>query len=242
MVSSFSFLKKFRIAIYADGADFKSIVNLNKKNYIKGFTTNPTLMRKSGVLNYKNFCINLVKKIKKKPISFEVFSDSPEEIKLQVKKISNFGKNVYVKIPIQNTKGVDMSELIIDLNKQNIKINVTAVFTFDQVKKLIEKISNNTEIIISVFAGRIADTGVDPEITVKKIIQYSKIKKNIKILWASSREIFNLYQAANCGCHIITLSEDLIQKLIYFKKDLKIFSKETALMFYNDAKKSGFQI
>jgi transaldolase len=242
MVSRFSFLKKFRIAIYADGADFKSIINLNKKNYIKGFTTNPTLMRKCGVLNYKDFCIKIVKKIKIKPISFEVFSDSPKEIKLQAKKISSFSKNVYVKIPIQNTKGKDMSELILDLNKQKIKINVTAVFTYSQVKKLIEKINGNTEIIISVFAGRIADTGVDPEVIIKKIIQHSKVKKNIKILWASSREIFNLYQAANCGCHIITLSEDLIQKLIYFRKDLKKFSKETVLMFYNDAKKSGFQI
>ena len=235
-------MKKLRTVIYADGADFRSILNLNKKNLIKGFTTNPTLMRKSGIKNYKNFCLKVLKSVKKKPISFEIFSDVLKEIKSQAYKISNWGKNVFVKIPIQNTKGKDLSDLIIKLNHENIKINVTAVFTFNQVKKIINKVNNRTDIIISVFAGRIADTGLDPENIVKKIVKYSKSKKNIKILWASPREIFNFYQANRCGCHIITLTEDFIEKLNFYKKNLIEFSRDTSLMFYNDAKKANYKL
>jgi transaldolase len=233
---------KIRTKIYADGANLKSILNLNKRNFIKGFTTNPSLMKKSGIKNYKKFCLKVIKNIKKKPVSFEVFSDVVNEIKSQSHKISNFGNNVFVKIPIQNTKGQDLTDLILDLNSQKIKINVTAVFTFNQVRKLISMIKGNTEIIISIFAGRIADTGVDPEPIIKKIVTFCKSKKNIRILWASPREIFNLYQADRCGCHIITLGDDLIDRLKFYKKNLELFSKETSLMFFNDAKKAGYKL
>ena len=228
--------------IYADGADIKNILVLNKKKFIKGFTTNPSLMKKSGVRDYKEFCHKILRVIKKKPVSFEIFSDNCEEIKNQARIISSWGKNVFVKIPIQNTKGNDMAKLIIDLNFEKIKINVTAVFTFKQVKKIIDNVNNKSEVIISVFAGRIADTGIDPEVVVKKIVKYSQSKKNIKILWASPREIFNLYQADRCGCHLITLSDELIQKLKFYNKNLESFSRETSLMFFNDANSAGYKL
>ena len=151
-------MRNFKTKIYADGADIKDILTLNKKNFIKGFTTNPSLMRKSGVKNYIEFCLKILKQIKKKPISFEVFSDTSEEMKNQARTISSWGKNVFVKVPIQNTKGKDMTDLIIDLSFERIKINITAVFTFKQVKRIINNVNSNTDIIISVFAGRIADS------------------------------------------------------------------------------------
>ena len=228
--------------IYADGADIKDILALNKKKFIKGFTTNPSLMRKSGVRDYVDFCQKILRTIKKKSVSFEVFSDASEEIKNQARIISSWGKNVFVKIPIQNSKGRDMTNLIIDLSSEKIKINVTAVFTFKQVKRIIDIVNNSTEVIISVFAGRIADTGVDPEIVVKKIVKYAQFKKNIKILWASPREIFNLYQADRCGCHLITLSDELIKKLKFYNKNLESFSRETSLMFFNDANSAGYKL
>ena len=235
-------MRNFKTKIYADGADIKDILTLNKKNFIKGFTTNPSLMKKSGVKNYIEFCLKILKEIKKKPVSFEVFSDTSEEMRNQAHTISNWGKNVFVKVPIQNTKGKDMTDLIIDLNFERIKINVTAVFTFKQVKRIIDNVNNDTDIIISVFAGRIADTGVDPEVTVKEIVKYAKSKKNIKILWASPREIFNLYQANRCGCHLITLSDELIKKLKFYNKNLESFSRETSLMFFNDAKRANYKL
>jgi len=235
-------MKKIKTQIYADGADYDSIIDLNKKKIIKGFTTNPSLMKKSGVKNYKQFCIKVLKKIKNKPISFEVFSDTNKKIIAQSNIISSWGKNVFVKIPIQNSNGKDLSDLILGLNSRGIKINVTAIFTFEQVKKIINKVDRKSEVILSVFAGRIADTGEDPEPIVKKIANYSKSKKNIKILWASSREIFNYYQANRCNCHIITLGKDLINKLKYKNKNLKLFSKETSQMFIQDAKKAGYNL
>jgi transaldolase len=228
--------------IYADGAEIKDILSLNKKKFIKGFTTNPSLMRKSGVKDYVVFCQKILRAIKKKPVSFEVFSDNTEKIKDQARKISSWGRNVFVKIPIQNTKGKDMTNLIIDLSFEKIKINVTAVFTFSQVKKIIDNVNNDSEVIISVFAGRIADTGIDPEVIVAKIVKYSQFKKNIKILWASPREIFNLYQAHRCGCHLITLSGELIKKLKFYNKNLESFSRETSLMFFNDARSAGYKL
>jgi transaldolase len=228
--------------IYADGADIKDILALNKKKIIKGFTTNPSLMKKSGVKDYVTFCQKILKTIKKKPVSFEVFSDAPQEIKNQARIISSWGRNVFVKIPILNTKGKDMTNLIIDLSFEKIKINVTAVFTFKQVKKIIDNINNNSDVIISVFAGRIADTGIDPEVIVARIVKYAQFKKNIKILWASPREIFNLYQADRCGCHLITLSDELIKKLKFYNKNLESFSRETSLMFFNDASSAGYKL
>lgn len=234
--------KKFKIKIYADGANINSILKYNKNNIIDGFTTNPSLMRSSGVNNYEKFCKSLLKKIKKKPISFEVFSDNLAEMKLQAMKISSWGKNIYVKIPIINSQNINTTKIIKELSYLGININVTAIFSFNQVKKLIMNFKPKSNIILSVFAGRIADTGVDPENITKKIFKNIKYKKKISILWASSREIFNLHQAIRGKCNIITLNEDLISKLGLYKKNLQDYSKETVSQFNNDAIKSKYQI
>lgn len=233
---------KFKIKIYADGADMNSIIKLNKSKLINGFTTNPSLMRKSGVKNYKNFCKLLLKKVKKKPISFEVFSDELSLMKSQALEIASWGKNVFVKIPIINSKNINTSELIKELSNEGINVNVTAIFSFNQIKKLIYNYKPKSKVILSVFAGRIADTGVDPENIIKKINSSIKYKKNVSVLWASSREIFNLHQAQRSNCKIITLGHDLISKLKYHNKNLEEFSRETVIQFNLDAKKSKFKL
>lgn len=235
-------MKKFNIEYYADGANIKDIIVGNKNNKIKGFTTNPSLMKSSGVKNYKKFAKQILKIVKKKPVSFEIFADEVKEIESQARIIASWGKNVFVKIPIINTKGISNAKLIGKLNKENIKLNVTAVFTPSQSKEVIKYIGKKTEIIISVFAGRIADSGKDPVIELNKHIKLSKNYKNIKILWASVREPFNLIQAQKIGCHIITVPEEILKKTKNFNKNLFQYSKETVKMFYNDAKKSGFSL
>ena len=193
--------------------------------------------------NYKcSYCWPYARSDKVDHQSLEVYQSTVDEIKKQANYITCWGKNVFVKIPILNSKGLDLTNLILELNNKGIKINVTAIFALSQIKKLINKINNKTNIILSIFAGRIADTGRDPEIVIKDIIKYSSKKKNIRILWASPREIFNIYQANRSNCHIITLSDDLIKKLSFYNKNLNEFSKETSLMFYNDAKIAGFKL
>jgi transaldolase len=231
-----------KIEIYADGADIQSFLNLNSQKFIKGFTTNPSLMKKAGVQNYTEFAKDLLSKIKDKPISFEVFADDLENMELQAKKISSWGRNVFVKIPITNTKGESTKLLIKNLNKQNIACNVTAIFTLDQVKAIIDIVDNSTPLILSIFAGRIADCGIDPLNIVKKAIDLAKPKKNIKILWASTRELFNIFQANEINCHIITVPNDMLKKIKYLGKDQIAFSLETVINFYNDAKAAGFKI
>ena len=233
---------KFKIHIYADGADIKSILNLNNKKFISGFTTNPSLMRKSGVKNYKKFCKELLKKVKTKPISFEVFSDEINEMKAQALEIASWGKNVFVKIPIINSKNINTTNLIKELSLEGINVNVTAIFSLKQIEKLIKNFNPKSKIILSVFAGRIADTGVDPENIIKNIYSKIKYKNKMSILWASSREIFNLQQAHRCKCSIITLGHELISKLKYNKKNLNEYSRETVIQFNNDAKKSKFRL
>lgn len=218
------------------------MLKLNKSNLVSGFTTNPSLMHSAGVKNYENFCKILLNKIKKKPISFEVFSDELAEMKKQAIKIAGWGNNIYVKIPIINSKNINTTKIIKELSNLKINVNVTAIFSFRQIKKLITNFNPKSKIILSVFAGRIADTGVDPEILIKKIYKNIKNKNNIKILWASSREIFNLQQAKRSGCKIITLSNELLTKLKLNNKNLEEYSKETVKQFNDDAKKSGFQI
>jgi len=234
-------MKLKRIKIYADGADYSDFVNLNKSKIIKGFTTNPSLMRKSGVKNYEKFAKKLIKVIKK-PISFEVFSDELDEMYIQAKKISSWGNNVYVKIPIVNSKGVSTIRLIKKLNLEKIKLNITAVFTFNQVNKIINILNYQTPSIISIFAGRIADTGIDPINILKRSIKLKKNNKNIKILWASTREVLNIYQAENINCDIITVPIGIIKKLNLYKKNLKKYSIETAKDFYLDGLKSKYKI
>ncbi len=227
------------IEIYADGADLEFIKNTNFE--FSGYTTNPTLMNKSGIKDYKEFAINFIKVIKNKPVSFEVFADELSEIKKQAEIISSWHPNIYVKIPITNSKKESTIDIIKELNANEIKCNVTAIFTLDQIKSL-KSINNKTECILSIFAGRIADTGVDPEPIMSNIVDYFKKNKNIKILWASPREILNIFQAINSNCHIITIAKDIINKLDSIDKNLEDFSLETVNMFYNDAIKAGYKI
>jgi len=230
------------VMIYADGADYDSILNLNNNIMIDGFTTNPTLMRQAGIKDYESFAKKVLKVIKDKPISFEVFADEFDEMYRQAIKIASWGNNVNVKIPITNTIGKSSRKLIADLSKQKIKCNVTAIFTIEQVEDIIENIDKSADIILSIFAGRIADTGIDPIPLIKKAIEKTKQYPNIKILWASTREALNIIHARHSGCHIITVTPDIIKKIENFNKDLTSFSIETVKMFYNDAKKSGYLI
>lgn len=233
---------KFNISIYADGADLSEMVKLSKINFIDGLTTNPSLMRAAGVKDYKNFAKDILKKIKTKPISFEVFSDDLLEMEKQALKISKWGKNINVKIPITNSKGVKTKSLIQKLSRSGIICNVTAIFTLNQIKDLMNNMDKNSNIILSIFAGRVADSGRDPEILMTECSKYLKKFKNAKLLWASTREIFNIYQAARSGCHIITVPDNLLSKLNLINKNLNLFSKETVQMFYKDALKSKFKI
>ena len=229
-----------KIEIYSDGADIKTIKKYNSKNFIKGFTTNPTLMKLSGIKEYSKFANQCLKICKKKPISFEVVTDSLNEMFSQAKIISSWGDNVFVKIPIVNSKGVSTISVIKKLIKNNIKLNVTAVFTSTQVSNLKKIIDKDTNIIISIFAGRIADTGIDPINIVKNSVKLFNKNKHVKILWASPREILNLVHANNSGCHIITLTDTLLKKMELFGKSHHKYSVETSKMFYSDSKSISF--
>jgi transaldolase len=231
-----------KISLYADGAALQQILSYNKLKYIKGFTTNPSLMRKSGVRNYKSFAKSLLKKIKKKPISFEVFSDDFQGMYNEALKISSWGKNVYVKIPIQNSKGKLTVSLIKKLQEKKIKLNITAIFTIKQIKSLINIINEESDIILSIFAGRIADTGVDPALLIKKTISITKKFKNLRILWASTREVLNIFQAEDLGCHIITIPFDILKKLKFVGMCHNKLSLDTVKSFYQDARASKFKI
>ena len=235
-------INNFKIKLFADGANIEDIKTLNNNPLIKGFTTNPTLMKKSGITNYEKFSKEVIDIVNPKSISLEVFADDLDEMELQARKIAQWGKNVYVKIPIQNTKGISTSGLVSKLSNDGIKINVTAIFTLDQINDLFKKVDKNTQIIFSIFAGRIADAGVDPEDIMKKSVELCKAFKNIEILWASPREVFNIVQAEKCGVHILTATKDILDKTKSFGKDLNKFSLETVEMFYNDAIESQFRI
>ena len=235
-------MRNIKIKIFADGADFAGIVNFNKKNFIKGLTTNPTLMKKSGIKNYSKFAKKILKIVKKKPISFEVFSDDFEGMYAQAIKIASWGKNVYVKIPVTNTKGKGSYNLIKRLSEKNIKLNVTAIFTEDQIKKVINSLNPNAKSIISIFAGRIADTGRNPEFFVKKALSLLSNNKNCEVLWASTRELYNIVTADKIGCHIITVPNAILEKINLFEYDLTNYSLETVKEFYRDANKAGFKI
>ena len=235
-------IKKKKIKIYCDGADFKSMKYYYKKNYIDGFTTNPSLMNSSGISNYKIFAKKILKIIKNKSISLEVFSDDLLEMESQAFKIASWGSNIYVKIPITNTKGVSCLPLIKKLINNNIKVNITAVFTLKQVASIKKYVGKKSKVIISVFAGRIADTGVDPENIIKNSIKIYKKNKNVEILWASTREIINIFQAEKLGCQIITVPIGLLNKFKILGKNLNTYSLETIKGFYTDAKKANYKI
>ena len=234
-------MNKINIKIYADGANEIEMYKMNKNKNISGMTTNPTLMRKSGIKDYKKFSKKILKKITNKPISLEVFSDNFIEMEKQAHEISNWGKNVFVKIPITNSKGASSIKLIKKLSQKKIKLNVTAIMTEKQVKDLVS-IDFKNECILSVFAGRIADTGIDPKPLIKRIKRRIKNKKKIKLLWASCREIYNIFEAQNVGCDIITVPNNILNKLCLVGKNLNNYSIETVKDFYTDAKEAKFSI
>ena len=227
--------------IFCDIADINLIKKFNKKNIVRGFTTNPSLMRKAGAKDYEKYCKNILK-ITKKPISFEVFADDNKNIIKQALKIKNWGKQVYVKVPVTNSKGIFLGEVINQLNKKNIKLNITAVYTAKQTARILKKINKKTKVIISLFAGRMADTGKDPIPEFKKSIMIAKKYKNVEILWASVREPYNYIQAKQLKCHIITVPPQIIEKIEKFGKSFKELTVDTVKTFLIDSKKSKFKI
>ena len=229
--------------IYCDIADVDQIKKFTKNRLVKGFTTNPTLMRKAGAKNYEDYSKKILKFCKNKPISFEVFADDFSGMNSQGYKISQWGKNVYVKIPVVNSKGKFSGKVIKELNNKNIKLNITAIYSFSVIKKITNLINKKTKIIFSVFVGRAADNGFDPIPEIKKIINYTKKFKNIEILWASVREPYNYLQAQQIGCHVITVPPSIISKIGNFRKtSLNKLSKNTVKGFLIDAKKSNFKL
>jgi transaldolase len=228
--------------IFCDSADYKTIKFFNKKSIVDGFTTNPSLMRLSGAKNYEDYSLKILKICKKKPISFEVFADNKKEILNQAYKISRWGKNVYVKIPVLNSKGKFMGPVIKELSSKKIKLNITAVYSFEQVEKVLVNLDKKTKSIISIFAGRMADKGKDPLPIFKKSILKVNKYKNIEILWASTREAYNFSQAKKLGCHIVTMPPKIINQINSFGKSAKLLTLETVQGFLADSKKSKFKI
>ena len=227
--------------IYCDIADLNLIKKFNKKKIVKGFTTNPSLMRNAGAENYANYSKKILK-ITKKPVSCEVFADDIESMIHQGKKINNWGNNVYVKVPVTNSNGKFTGKVIKTLNKNKIKLNITAVYTANQTRKILRNIDKKTNVIISIFAGRMADAGRDPIPQFKKSLKASKKFKNVKILWASTREPYNYLQAKTLGCHIITVPPSIIEKIESFGKSYKKLTIDTVKGFLQDTKKSNFKI
>jgi len=228
--------------ILCDIAELDLIKKFNKKKIVKGFTTNPSLMRKAGAKDYKAYSKKILKICDNKPVSLEVFADEYYEVKKQALQINNWGKNVYVKIPIMNSKGVFMGRAIKELNEQKIKLNITAVYNSTQTKKILKLINKESKVIISIFAGRAADTGKDPIPEIKKSIFMAKKFKNVEILWASVREPYNYLQAKQLQCHIITIPPSIIEKIEQFGKTFEQLTKETVKTFLVDSKKSKFKI
>lgn len=233
-------VKDLKIKIFADGANVTEMKKVYSEGIVKGFTTNPTLMKKDGVTDYVAFAKDVLSEIKDMPISFEVFTDDFESMERQATEIGSWGENVYIKIPITNTKGETSYDLIKKLSDKGMKLNVTAMLTIEQVENVSKCINPDTPVIISLFAGRIADTGRDPVPYVMRSLEILKDNKNAELLWASSREVLNIIQAENCGCQIITVTNNLIQKLSMLDKDLKELSLDTVKMFYNDASSAGY--
>ena len=230
------------IKIFCDIADLKLIKKFNKKKIVKGFTTNPTLMRKAGAKSYETYSKQLLKACIKKPISLEVFADDFKSMVMQGIKINNWGKNVYVKVPVVNSRNKFTGKVIKELNSRKIKLNITAVYTAKQTKKILKTINKKTKVIISIFAGRAGDTGKDPVPELKKSIKLAKKYKNVEILWASVREPYNYIQAKQLGCHIITIPPSIIEKIQNFGKSFDQLTTETVKAFLIDSKKSKFKI
>jgi transaldolase len=235
-------MKNIKTKIFCDIAELKQIRKFNKKKIVKGFTTNPSLMKKAGAKNYKVYSKQILKICPKKPVSLEVFADNYRNMMSQALEINKWGRNVYVKIPVTNSKGVFMGKVIKELNNLNIKLNITAVYNFKQTEKILKLINKKSKVIISIFAGRAGDTGKDPLPEFKKSIYLAKKFKNVEILWASVREPYNYTQAKQLGCHIITIPPSTIEKIEKFGKSFDQLTQETVKAFYKDAKAASFKI
>jgi transaldolase len=235
-------LDQLKVKIFADGANLDGILELYQNPYITGFTTNPTLMRKSGISDYERFSRQVLEHIEDRPISLEVFSDEFKEMERQARKIASWGKNVYVKIPVTNTRHESAVDLVRRLASDGIQLNVTALMTLEQVSVISKALECHAPSYISVFAGRIADTGRDPMPLMKEAVEIMSLYGTQELIWASPRELLNIFHADEIGCHIITVTHDLLKKLSFVGKDLDEFSLDTVKMFYSDAQKAGFRL
>lgn len=233
---------ELKIKIFADGANVQEMITAYQSRSVSGFTTNPTLMRKAGITDYEKFCRQVLDQIQDLPLSLEVFSDDLSEMLRQAMKISSWGKNVYVKIPVTNTKGESTAPIVKHLSTEGIKLNVTAILTVDQVQVVADALSKTTPAIVSVFAGRIADTGCDPLPIMQTSLQILKNHPKAELLWASPREVLNIVQADEIGCAIITVTPELLKKMPMLGTNLTQLSLETVKMFYNDATSAGYQL
>ena len=230
------------VKLFADGADKAGILEMYRSPRIDGFTTNPTLMRKAGITDYVAFAKDLLREIPDKPISFEVFADEFDEMERQALEIAGWGKNVYVKIPVMNTKRQATYDLVQKLSQAGVQLNITAMMTLEQVNKVAESVQGGASCFVSVFAGRVADTGIDPVPMMREALELLKNAPNAELLWASPREVLNVYQAEAIGCHIITATNDILKKLELNGKNLDVYSQETVQMFFNDAQAAGFHL
>jgi transaldolase len=231
-----------KIAIFADGAEKAGMLEMYAKPYIKGFTTNPTLMRKAGISDYESFAREILQEIPDRPISFEVFADDFTEMARQARKIATWGKNIRVKIPITNTRQESSIPLVEGLTQEGIPLNVTAMFTLEQVQAVVEAVTGGAPTYVSVFAGRIADTGVDPVPLMAEAVRRLAAAPNTELIWASPRELLNIFQADAIGCQIITVTNDILQKLSLVGKNLGEYSLDTVKMFHNDGREAGFEL
>jgi transaldolase len=235
-------IEDLKVKIFADGADLQEMIGMSEKSYISGLTTNPTLMRKAGVLDYRKFARDVLAEIQSKPISFEVFSDDLTEMKNQALEIASWGENVYVKIPISNTLGFSTSDVVYELTTAGVKVNVTAIMTPKQVEEIATSLNPKIPSYISVFAGRIADTGRDPIPTLKRSLEILQSNPSAELIWASPRELLNVIQADQINCHVITATKDILAKLTLLGHNLEEYSLDTVKMFRNDALASAFSI
>ncbi len=233
-------ISKLKIHIYADGANPKQIQKFNKLKFVKGFTTNPSLMKNNKVNNYKTFAKQILKIVKSKSVSFEIFADDYVKILKQAIEIKSWGKNVYVKVPYYNSKGQKNIKLIKELSNKGVNLNITALFTYEQVKEVYKNLNKNSQTILSIFAGRVADTGKNPSVVIKKSIKLAKKTRKVKILWASCRELYSIFLANEIGCHIITVPDSILKKINLVGKNLTTYSKETSKQFFEDSKEISF--
>jgi transaldolase len=235
-------IEELKVKIFADGADKAGMLEMYSKPFIKGLTTNPTLMKKVGITDYRAFCKDILTHIKDKPLSFEVFSDDFSEMERQALEIASWGENVFVKIPITNTKREPCYKLVNRLSAQNVKLNVTALMTLEQTEAVVEALNVNIPSYVSIFAGRIADTGVDPVPLMSKAVEILKKRPKAELIWASPRELLNIFQADEIGCQVITVTNDILKKLSLIGYDLDEYSLDTVKMFYEDALSAGFKL